>query len=537
MKSYITVEEILMRKHFEQSEVVAGADGLNRHLKWVNVVEVVQSNHHPLKGNELILTTGLGWKEQLDQLYVFVEQLIACHAAGLCIEMNTYIKEIPQKVIELANLHQFPVILFQHEVLFVEITQDIHSLIINKQYQLLSDLEKYSQKLNEMMLEADHHEQFINLLQSYLDVQVVILFKNGTVEFIPCMNEKQKTKVLNIIEKANEDTIQKPVQILGDTYAEVAIISGKRELNEFDSLILDRTTTILGQFWLRDLYVSEKKLDKEIEWLTRWLNGDIRKDFLIEQLMSKNIPSSLTGGVVWVCKGNKDVGHFPPKELTYFKLITRTIFEQFGFYLFFTETNEHLVVITLDKRKSDNWKQRMTKAFQRIKIHDSQSRKSFSELVIGAGQYVKSIIDIHKSYLKAKETLDLQDFVDKENRSHFYQDLHMFRMLTLLKKQGDLEETVFEYLEPVIEYDKKYNGELLTTLKTYLECNGSKQETSKRLFIVRQTLYHRIEKLEAILGGDFMAAKNRLELEFMLLAHEFLTKNRKELYYHSPAGI
>ena len=532
MKSYITVEEILMRKQFEQSEVVAGAGGLNRHLKWVHVVEVVQSSHL-LKGNELILTTGLGWKEQPDHLYEFVEQLIACRAAGLCIEMNTYIKEIPQEVIELANLHQFPVILFQHEVLFVEITQDIHSLIINKQYQLLSDLEKYSQKLNEMMLEADHHEQFITLLQNYLDVQVVILFKNGNVECTPSMNENQKTKILNMIEKADEGTFQKPVQILGDTYAYVAIISGERELNDFDSLILDRTTTILGQFWLRDLYVSEKKLDKENEWLTRWLTGDIRKEFLIEQL--KKISSTCTGGVVWVCKGNKDESHFPTKELTYFKLITRTIFEQFGFYLFFTETNEHLVVITLDKRKSDNWKQRMTKAFQRMKISDSQSRKSFSELLIGAGQYVKNITDIHKSYLTAKETLDLQVYVDKENRSHFYQDLHMFRILTILRKQGDLEETVFEYLDPVIEYDKKYNGELLTTLKTYLECNGSKQETSKRLFIVRQTLYHRIEKLEAILGSDFMAAKNRLELEFMLLAYEFLTNNRKELYYQSPA--
>jgi len=534
MKSYITVDEILKRKHFEHTEVVAGANGLNRHLKWVHVVEAVQSSHL-LKGNELVLTTGLGWKEEPADLYLFVERLIAYRAAGLCIEMNTYIKEIPHQVIDLANLHRFPIILFHQEVLFVEITEDIHSLIINKQYQLLSDLEKYSQKLNEMMLEAEHHDQFLTLLQSYLDVQIVTLFKNGNVECIPNISKGKKTKILNTLKLSVGKTMKKPVQILGDSYAEVLIISNDRELNDFDSLILDRTTTILGQFWLRDLYVSEKKLDKESEWLTEWIHGEIQKDVLMEQLTSNGISASFTGGIVWLCRGNKRGRSFPSKELTYFKLITRTTFEQFGFYVFFIEANDHLVAITLDKRNSDNWKQRLTKAFHRMKIHDSQSRKSFSELIIGAGQYVKKLTDIHRSYLTAKETFDLQDYIDDKNKSYFYQDLHMFRMLTLLKKEANLEETVNEYLEPVIEYDKKYNGELLITLKTYLECNGSKQETSKRLFIVRQTLYHRIEKLEAILGRDFMNAKKRLELEFMLLAYEFLSNNKHQLYYLSPA--
>ncbi|MCP5972660.1 helix-turn-helix domain-containing protein, partial [Klebsiella pneumoniae] len=52
--------------------------------------------------------------------------------------------------------------------------------------------------------------------------------------------------------------------------------------------------------------------------------------------------------------------------------------------------------------------------------------------------------------------------------------------------------------------------------------NGSKQETAKRLFIVRQTLYHRIEKLESFLGADFMEADKRLALELMLKAYDYL---------------
>ena len=63
---------------------------------------------------------------------------------------------------------------------------------------------------------------------------------------------------------------------------------------------------------------------------------------------------------------------------------------------------------------------------------------------------------------------------------------------------------------------------MLITLKTYLACSGSKQETSKKLFIVRQTLYHRIEKLELLLGENFMNSDKRLALEFMLMAYDFV---------------
>jgi PucR family transcriptional regulator, purine catabolism regulatory protein len=80
-----------------------------------------------------------------------------------------------------------------------------------------------------------------------------------------------------------------------------------------------------------------------------------------------------------------------------------------------------------------------------------------------------------------------------------------------------------EYLQPVIHHDQTYNSKLLETLKVYLECNGSKQETANKLFIVRQTLYHRLQKLENLLGKDFMNHEKRVAFEFMLLVKDYLS--------------
>ncbi|MEH7439006.1 helix-turn-helix domain-containing protein, partial [Neobacillus drentensis] len=103
---------------------------------------------------------------------------------------------------------------------------------------------------------------------------------------------------------------------------------------------------------------------------------------------------------------------------------------------------------------------------------------------------------------------------------------HLYRLISQMSKHTDLQEIASEYLQPVIQYDQKYNGKLLETLKAYLECNGSKQETSNKLFIVRQTLYHRLQKLENLLGEDFMEHEKRIAIEFMLLVYDYLAASQ-----------
>lgn len=111
--------------------------------------------------------------------------------------------------------------------------------------------------------------------------------------------------------------------------------------------------------------------------------------------------------------------------------------------------------------------------------------------------------------------------------SPFYQDLHMLRLMPVMQESGLLECMVKEYLEPVILYDKQNSGRLYQTLNIFLQTNGSKKETASRLYIVRQTLYHRLDKLHALLGEDMMQAPKRQALEFAILAYEFLQGNRR----------
>lgn len=533
MNSYLTISEILQRKHFDGTILVAGKDGIHRSVKWVHIVEN-PAIRNLLNGGELILSTGIGWGNDEKLFLSFVQELIECHATGLCIELGTYIKVIPETIRLLADKHNFPIIIFQKEVPFVQITQDIHSMIINQQYKLISNLESYSQNLNKKLLEINNYEQILHILHDYLKVQVFAVVREHEITFVPAGRKAEKEtllkKIRTIENHSNEQVLTQPIQILGQNYAELYIYSPERELTEFDAVILDRTATALAQHFLRELYVEEKKIAEESKWLRNWLDGEYSEEAIQAQLSYLNPKLKLTGGVAFICKFRHQ-GHRSAaiNDNTYLMLLFRTVFEQAGFQLFSMELHQHLIFILGDRRSPENWKERVSEGFQRINKVDGTGKKRLAGLSVGVGQYVFKLGDMFKSYKTAKETIMLQETLTEENSSYFYQDLHMYRILSLINKHSNLQETVYEYLEPVIDYDLQHNGELMVTLKEYLACNGSKQETSKKLFIVRQTLYHRLEKLEKLLGANFMQAERRQAIEFMLLAYDYLNSTRQSI--------
>ena len=123
----LTIRDILSRESFENAKVVAGENGLDRQVKWSHIVEVADFGSL-INGGELILTTGIGLQSDLPSQLEFVNKLIAKDVACLCIEVGTYFKQFPQEVIQLANQHDFPIIVFEKTVKFVDITQDLHTL-------------------------------------------------------------------------------------------------------------------------------------------------------------------------------------------------------------------------------------------------------------------------------------------------------------------------------------------------------------------------------------------------------------------------
>ena len=266
--------------------------------------------------------------------------------------------------------------------------------------------------------------------------------------------------------------------------------------------------------------MSKKKRVEEFEWLHGWFAGEHSLESITEYLSEYGIKTKTEEAVVLLTK----LLSFKEKtnqDVTYIKLLFRSVFEQQGFAVFSVVKRNEIIFILLNQRSKKNMKDRMIKAIEEIKASAFMRKKSSSKILIAAGKFIDQLTEVHKSYQTAKETLRIQQEMTKKETYHFYEDLHLYRLISQMSKHMDLQELVIEYLQPLIENDRRYNGKLLETLKMYLECNGSKQETANKLFIVRQTLYHRLQKIENLLGKDFMEHEKRVALEFMLLITDY----------------
>lgn len=170
------------------------------------------------------------------------------------------------------------------------------------------------------------------------------------------------------------------------------------------------------------------------------------------------------------------------------------------------------------KEKTDRFEQ----IIQSIKDMKDTSTFCGDECKFGVSRVYKDIAQVREGYVEAKKTITLKksDIVN----TYFYNDLGVNRLLLLLIESKQLENYVHDYLDVILSYDQKYESDLFTTLCIYLECNGVKNETADRLFIVRQTLYNRLEKLETLLGSNFMEPSNRLALEVAIKAYQILLK-------------
>jgi PucR family transcriptional regulator, purine catabolism regulatory protein len=522
----LTVHEVLERDHFQHATVIAGKEGLARRIKWVHVMEVT-SVKQLLHGEELILSTGFVWKDNVQVFRSIVKQLIQSHAAGLCIEIGTYMDHIPLEIIELANQHHFPIIVFTKEVRFVDITQDLHSLLIAHHYQMISDLEQFSQELNRLLLLPGCLTKILSLLSTKTGMQVIYNPKEAAPIFVPEATEEKRETYLHFlkIQPDGKGLVLQPVRAMDYHFANLSLVPAQHaSVSDYDMLLLDRSATAIAQYLLRELYIEEKKRALETEWLYDWLEGKHTEERILSYLVDVDETLIPRGLHVCTCKFKKPHDSYTSSQMTYFMLLMRSMFEQEGFFILSLTTRNKLIIIVLNRRTEENVEERLREAFNRFLQSDILQKETVPEVEkIGVGKHVRLLKDMHKSYDSSLETITMNDKIPTNpSLVTYYNDFHIYRMILHLARGKELNEFVYDYLDPVIEYDVKNNSNLLNTLKVYMCCNGSKKETAEQLYVVRQTLYHRLEKLEELLGHDFMCSPKRLAIEFAIHAYSYL---------------
>ncbi|MDR8523209.1 sugar diacid recognition domain-containing protein [Shewanella fidelis] len=132
-----------------------------------------------------------------------------------------------------------------------------------------------------------------------------------------------------------------------------------------------------------------------------------------------------------------------------------------------------------------------------------------SRLKISLGHFFPATEDLNRSYQTAIETLAIGQQIRPEQNKYLYEDYSLSVLLSALKDSWRGKELLSPY-QALLCADK--NGQLVKTLSAYLQHFGDLQQCANSLFIHRNTLRYRLDKIQRITGVNIDQLDGLLQL-------------------------
>jgi sugar diacid utilization regulator len=152
------------------------------------------------------------------------------------------------------------------------------------------------------------------------------------------------------------------------------------------------------------------------------------------------------------------------------------------------------------------------------------------------GNYSKYLTSLRPIYLQTKQIIKYAKALRNSERERIfaYEDYSMYHLIGLLSESCfDFHHDNLIYLcHPGIisleKYDRRYHTDYREILRVYLINDRNASKTAKDLYLHRNTMINRIEKIEEIVGESLNNGVLQQRLLFSHMVLEFVTRYKKE---------
>lgn len=180
-----------------------------------------------------------------------------------------------------------------------------------------------------------------------------------------------------------------------------------------------------------------------------------------------------------------------------------------------TEVDEQSIVLIKDVRDMEGEEELQTLASM---IVDNMHTEIMVRARVGYGNRVSNLQDIARSYQEAKMALEVGKIFYAERETIAYRYLGIGRLIYQLP-MSLCEMFIHEVFGD--EIPDIFNEEITTTIQKFFENNLNISETARQLYVHRNTLVYRLERLEKMIGLDIRRFDDAMtfKIALMVLAH------------------
>jgi carbohydrate diacid regulator len=152
-------------------------------------------------------------------------------------------------------------------------------------------------------------------------------------------------------------------------------------------------------------------------------------------------------------------------------------------------------------------------------VEETINSELFIRVVIGIGTISSNIRDLAASYKAAQTAIDVGKVFEDEKTIIAYENLGIGRLIY------QLPTTLCEmFLSEVFKKNTidSLDAETIYTINKFFENNLNVSETSRKLFVHRNTLVYRLEKIKKLTGLDLREFDHAIIFKVALMVRKYL---------------
>ncbi len=496
----ITVAEALELPALQRGlpEVLAGAGRLGSPIRWVHAGEV-PNIASLLVGGELLLTTGMGFGGAVAQSRRFVADLAQRGVAALVVELGSALQAVPDGMREAAAEVDLPLVVLHREVAFVRVTEAIHTELVNRQYGLLREGEEIRQRLISVMLEGDGLAELLRTVSAIVGNPVFLETAAGRLLFHAGRDDDLEAWQ-GARERPDAGLEQTVPMGPGSAAGRLAILPTRRRPTELDAIALGHAAGIVALALLRAREEDELVVRQRGNLLTELADGTVSAVHASRQAerMGFRPRSSLLLAVA--------VDESPPSpsptRAALLGDLERELEGRAVPLISGARAGDGPLLALASVPETDGSDARATTAglVAEVVARVWERRRPGTRAVLGVDGPVGwadagRALRVAAQTAAAATSLPARPWFDGR-------ELELDRLLWGMRAEGALEEFVARNLGPLLHHDRERRLALLPTLEVLCHQGGRKAEAARSLHLHRQALYHRISRIEALLGCD-----------------------------------
>ena len=551
-----TVREAMLLEGFAACELVAGADGLDRTIEWVRVIETPETARKARPG-DLLLTTAFPIRDDPAAQVDLVATIAAVGGAGLVVKPGLYLEKLPSGMAEAADRLGVPLFTLHQDIPWVDLMGPLLERIINAEHARLKLSMQIHRRFTELALDGKGIDDICRALSELVGSAVVVedatfhllahaggsdvdrhrrdtIARHGTpprVLFDPGIQ-----RMLREVEANRGPMKVAPFPKLGmDRERIIAPITAARQLLGFISIIdhppeseemafmaVEHAATVVALALMKEREVAAAESSVRGEFLEDLTSGTYG-DEAAALRRSRHLDYPMAGNHVLLIVDIDDFrGFHRSRQLTedtiqalkreFSRRVGGVIRRTFGKALVGSRSDSIVALLPLGA-ESEGHEPRVRALGNQVREAIGEWKAGFT-VSVGYSAPAAAPADIASAHREVRSVMETLTRFGRRDQVVAAADLGV---TGLLAGMGDerLLEFAQRHLGTLAEHDRKRHGNLVETLRAFLE-EGEQQAAARRLGVHPNTLRYRLDRIAEVSGTDLSNPEIRLNLAVAL---------------------